>query len=192
MIVKKPIFIIPGYKHKPTDSPYRKIAKLLQSEGYSPILVRISWERATISENAEYFLQVYNSVRAEKKHILGFSFGAIIAFIAATKVEVSGLILCSLSPYFKEDLSDSLPLQMTEQYKDFLRLSCLALAKQVKARQTHMLYGAREERSLIQRVTEVFDQISSNQKYLTAIKDTEHEIGDRKYLRTIHQVVQNL
>lgn len=103
----------------------------------------------------------------------------MIAFIASTKVEVCGLILCSLSPYFKEDLPSS-------------RFHCDTVAKKTKAKQILMLYGAKEAKSLIKRATEAFDQISSAHKYLIPIRETEHNIGDKKYLNIIHQVAKVL
>ena len=51
-----------------------------------------------------------------------------------------------------------------------------------------MLYGTLEARSLIYRVKETFGEIESKNKKLISIKRTEHNIGDKKYLRTIHQV----
>src|SRR6266403_2076787 len=107
MLAKKTIFIVPGYRHGPNNKSYQALAKLLTLEGYDPIVVTIPWKKTTISQNTEYFLQEYKKIHAKKKYILGFSFGAMIAFLAATKVDVSGLILCSLSPYFQEDLPTS-------------------------------------------------------------------------------------
>src|SRR5688572_2041642 len=103
MAGNKSIFIIPGYRHVPTQKAYQAIAALLKDAGYDPILVTIPWKKRTISENTEYFLKTYKKVHT-KKYILGFSFGAMIGFLAATKMSVDGLILCSLSPFFQEDL----------------------------------------------------------------------------------------
>ncbi|MFI5265598.1 MAG: hypothetical protein ACHQT7_02540, partial [Candidatus Levyibacteriota bacterium] len=107
MIREKVIFIIPGFRQSTTSTAYKEIAKVLKSEGYHPILVKIPWKGSTISSSTEYFLKRFNKIDAKKKYILGFSYGAMIAFLAATKVKTTGLILCSMSPYFKEDLSKS-------------------------------------------------------------------------------------
>lgn len=192
MAEKKIVFIIPGYKHKPSHRAYSQLAKILKSEGYHPILITIPWEQSTISENTVYFLKEYKKIRAKKKYILGFSFGAMIAFIASTKVSACGVILCSLSPYFKEDLTKA-PTSFSSSgtrmlYKDFSQLRCSTLAKQVKAKQILLLYGTNEAKSLTKRVSQVYRHISVTQKHLIPIKDTEHDIGDRKYLYTIRQV----
>lgn len=196
MTKRKTIFIIPGYKHKPKNKAYKAIAKMLKSEGYLPVPVAIPWKQTTISQNCDYFLKKYKKINTKEKYILGFSFGAMIAFIASTKVKVSGLILCSLSPYFKEDLSkinyNRISPLMTERYQDFLRLNCATLAKQIKAKQILMLYGSKEVRSLKKRVFDAFDQIPSVNKYLFPIKNAEHDIADRRYLNKIHQIAREL
>lgn len=192
----KTVFIIPGYKHQPQNKAYKTIARMLKSEGYSPISIKIPWKQTTISQNTDYFLKKYKKINSRKKYILGFSFGAMIAFLASTKVSVSGLILCSLSPYFKEDLlkldNDWSSSLMSQRYQDFSSLRCSRLTKQTKTKEIHMLYGLNEEKLLIKRVTRVYRQISLKRKYLIPIQETEHNIGDRRYLHTIHQVAREL
>lgn len=191
----KVVFVIPGFKQKPKNRAYQKIAAILKTEGYSPILVNIPWSQTTISENTETFLKKYRKINSRKKYILGFSFGAMIAFLASTKVSSSGLILCSLAPYFKEDLLKSFRRSSQirkDQYHDFSKLHCAKLAKKVKTKQTLMLYGTREAKSLKRRVNETFDLISSQNKFLFPIRETEHNIGDRRYLNKIHQIAREL
>lgn len=196
MIRRKPVFIIPGFKQRSQNKAYKEIAKILKTEGYFPIPVSIPWRQTTISQNTEYFLKKYKKINARKKYILGFSFGAMIAFIASTKVNVSGLILCSLSPYFREDLpkvnSRWNSLITPQRYEDFSNLHCATLSKQIKAKKTLLLYGSREAKSLIKRVKCAFYQISSPQKILISVKETDHNIGDRRYLYMIHKAAKNL
>lgn len=179
MAPKKIIYIIPGFRQKPTSRAYKQIVKVLKSEGYLPIPIYIPWKKTTISEKTDYFLKQFRKRRAKSKSILGFSFGAIIGFLAATKVPVSALILCSLSPYFKEDIATS-------------DLHSATLAKRLRAKRILMLYGKRESKPLVKRVTKTFRQIKSSHKYLIPIPATEHDIGNRRYLHTIHQAAKAL
>ncbi len=196
MNTDKVMYIIPGYKHVPTNKAYIAIAKMLKNQGYRTILVKIPWKQTTISENTAYFLKQYKRIQTKKKYILGFSFGAMIAFIASTKVKTSGLILCSLSPYFKEDIAkvdtDWISSLTTQRYEDFLGLRCSILAKQIKTKQILMLYGAKETGALIKRVNKAYNQISSTHKYLFPIQGTEHNIGDKRYLYSINLATQTL
>jgi esterase/lipase len=196
MIEEKVIFIIPGFKHLPTDKPYKDIASLLRNEGYKPVLVSIPWHKKTISENVEFFLKESQKITAKKKYILGFSFGAMIAFIASTKMDTSGLILCSLSPYFSEDILKiksimNMP-KKTKRQKDYLRLQSTSLAGKIKSNQVLLLYGANEEKSLINRVTETFHTIASTNKKLVPIRETDHDIGNTHYLQAIHKIAREL
>ncbi len=191
MTAKKTIFIIPGFRHLPTNKAYKEIAKLLKTEGYDPIPVTIPWKQTTISENTEYFLKKFkrklHQDGMQKVYILGFSFGAMIAFLASTKVKVNGLILCSLSPFFKEDV---LKKVKSLRDKDFSQLHCATLAKRIMAKKILMLYGAKETKPLIKRVTTAYEQIPSDNKYLFAIQKTEHDIADKKYVYAIHQITK--
>ena len=195
MIQAKSIFIIPGYNHTPSYSAYRKITILLQNKGYSPIPVTIPWKQ-NITQNTDYFLKEFKKITGKKKYILGFSFGAMIALLASTKVSVNGLILCSLSPYFKEDLpkiskSDYARIKKL-YYNDFTKLSFQKMAKKTKAKQILMLYGAREATSLKNRVSETYNEINLKNKYLLPISRTEHNIGDYKYLNKISKIIKLL
>lgn len=169
---------------------------MLRIEGYYPILIKIPWKNSTISENTEFFLKKFNKVKSRRKYILGFSYGAMIAFLASTEVRSTGLILCSLSPYFKEDVlkikNRGTSILMQQRYQDFSRLHCKTLAKKIKTKQILMLYGTLEARSLIRRVTETFGEIESNNKKLISVKKTDHNIGDKKYLQVIHAATQSL
>lgn len=196
MTEKKTIFIIPGFRHVPTNKAYTEIVKMLKKEGYSPIVVTIPWKHSTISQNTAFFLKKYKKIQTKEKYILGFSFGAMIAFLASTKVAVDGLILCSLSPYFKEDvlkMNKDVHASLTmERYADFSTLHSGRLTKQLKAKQVLLLYGQKEAKSLINRVNETYDQIPSTHKYLMPIWETEHNIGDKRYLEKIHQIARQL
>lgn len=192
---KRPIFVIPGFRQTSKNKAYREISRLLLSEGFDPVLMDIPWKKTTISKNTEYFLNEYKKIRNRKKNILGFSYGAMIAFLASTKVDVDTLILCSLSPYFQEDIMlkrvPRSPVQ-ADRYNDFAKLNSTELAKKIKARQILMLYGSKEARSLVKRVVQTFDNIKLSKKFLLKINKTEHNIGDKRYLQTIHQVAQTL
>jgi alpha-beta hydrolase superfamily lysophospholipase len=194
MLFKKTIFIIPGYRQNPINKAYREISIILKKNGYHPILITIPWKNTTISQNADYFIRQYKKVYREKKYIMGFSFGAMIALLASTKVKASGLILCSLSPFFKEDLvlkKGIKKLSINQQlYQDLIKLQCSILAKKIKTNNVLLLYGSRETKSLINRTTQTYNQINKTNKRLIKIKNTSHDLGDKKYLNKISQITK--
>lgn len=196
MSAQKVIFVIPGFRQKSSQKAYKEISKMVRKQGYSPIVVNIPWKNRTISQNTSYFLKKYRAVPSRKKYILGFSYGAMIAFIASTKVHPQGLILCSLSPYFREDVlkihKNAVSTLMSKRYEDFENLQSETLAKKVKAKKVLMLYGAEEARSLIKRVCKTFQEIPKTEKLMFRIKKTEHNIGNRNYLKTINTAASQL
>lgn len=199
MAEKKITFIIPGFRHKPSSKAYQQIAKMLKEQGHIPVPITIPWKQSTISENTEYFIHEFKrklmlkSKMADRRktYILGFSFGAMIALIASTKLRVSGLILCSLSPYFKEDLPKTKNVKKTQlerdRYHDFMDQNFGKLAKQIKAEKILMFYGCKESKPLIKRVTKAYRKIPSLHKYLLPISHAEHQIGDKRYIQSIRQ-----
>lgn len=194
MAGKKIIFIIPGFKHQPTQKAYKEVSQLLKKEGYSPVPITITWSKSTISENTEYVLRkIWEKIAKQKSEtqknisVFGFSYGAMIALIASTKIPVKSLMLCSLSPYFKEDLKKIIN---SPRYKDFETLQCKLLTKKIKAKKVLMFYGMKETKPLIKRVTAAYKQIAVRNKYLLPIKNTEHAIGDKHYLYAIKSATQ--
>lgn len=204
MTNEKITFVIPGYKHNPQHKAYKAIAKILKTEGYFPIMTTVPWKGTTISENTEYLLEKYQesvllrnkTMRKSKTYVLGFSYGAMIAFLLSTKLRMSGLILCSLSPYFKEDMrkvsSKDLASLTQRRYDDFSQLHSATLAKRTKAKHILMLYGEKEAKPLINRVKMTYRNFSSKSKYLIAINNTEHTIGSKPYLQEIHHAAKIL
>ena len=57
----KVVYVIPGFKQKPTNKAYQQITKILKKEGYYPVLIHVSWKETTISENTKFFLKEYKN-----------------------------------------------------------------------------------------------------------------------------------
>lgn len=193
---KKTVLMIPGFRHKIGQKGYILVRKKLQQEGYKVVSVAIPWRDSTIVENTAYFLEKYHriieklDISGKDMYLLGFSYGALIAFLASTKTSIGGLILCSLSPFFKEDLPRALPknssaLQL-KRFEAFSQLHAGKLARKVKAKSVCMLYGERESASLIKRSQYAFKALVSKKKYLFTIQKTDHSISDKKYINAIH------
>lgn len=104
MQVMKKIFIIPGFKQKATDKSFVWLKRFLIAKGFSVSLVPITWERRTMTDYAVEFEGFYEKHKANDNYVLGFSYGAVIAFITANKLKPKKIYLCSLSSDFKEDV----------------------------------------------------------------------------------------
>lgn len=188
------VFIIPGFTHSPTRHEYEEVADLFRNQGFSPIMVTIPWKRTTISQNVEYFLREYKKVEAREKYFFGFSFGAIIAYIASTKTDVKGQILCSLSPYFLEDLHSIRKSWIRSIGKrrliNFNSIKNVNYAYKVKTK-TIFLYGANESKELIHRVKNTYKLLLTEKK-LIVVNDAMHDIGDKNYIQAINTAIKIL
>jgi len=111
----KTIFLIPGFKTQIADVTYRWLITYLESKNYIVYPVPITWSNKTITQNAQEFLDFFESKNVQNSYILGFSYGAIIALTTATKTAPKKLILCSLSPDFLEDAA-----AMSDWHKSYI------------------------------------------------------------------------
>ncbi|HSD98585.1 MAG TPA: hypothetical protein VLB73_02710 [Patescibacteria group bacterium] len=192
---QKIVFLIPGFRHKIGQKGYSLLRKTLVSEGFRVVPIAVPWKGSTITDNTTFFLKKYNeklaklSLLSKDVYLLGFSYGALVAFLAATKIPVRGLVLCSLSPFFKEDLPKTLPKNSSAlqiiRHKTFASLYSNKLAKKIKAKSVCMLYGEKESTVLINRSKKTFRAIASKKKYLFSIQKTDHAISDKKYINAI-------
>lgn len=186
--MERAVFIIPGYQQLPTAKAYRQIAQVFLKQGFSPTAIKIPWNEKTISQNSDDFLREFEKKKTVEKYLFGFSYGAMMALVAAAKIKVFGLILCSLSPYFREDLLK----KENPQLEEFINLRAKTLARKIKAKKVLLLYGKREDNSLKKRVIDVFGDLGTSQKYIFPIEKTEHEISAQAYLRKISQAIKVL
>lgn len=192
--MKSVVFIIPGYKHLTSQPEYQKIGDFFIQKGIDPIYVDISWERSVISENLDFSLQKFNQTKADRKYILGFSFGAVISLLASTKVKIDGQILCSLSPYFKEDLPKLKKWWVVfigkRRYADFFRLEANILASMVNT-ETVLVYGSEETKFVEHRALEVYKRIKSK-KSLVIVDGAKHDLSDPEYLASLQKVISKI
>ncbi|HEY4483725.1 MAG TPA: hypothetical protein VI752_00930 [Candidatus Paceibacterota bacterium] len=193
--MKKIAYIIPGYGESHLrQRGYNKIAKFFEMAGIDPIHVEIDWEKNNPKKFDDYnqqFLKVYKKPKGGEVYVLGFSFGATVAFLTAVKTKPKALILCSLSPYFEEDLKD-----MKLSWVKFFRANFIdsdysftKLASKIK-NTTYIMVGDREGEICLNRARDAKDKIHGSD--LIIMKGVEHKIGQKEYLDNIQKVISKL
>lgn len=100
----KKVFIIPGFKQSASSKQFFWLKRYLVKKGFDVSVVSITWERRTMADYAKEFEDFYRKNALHDNYVLGFSYGAVIAFITANKLKPKKVFLCSLSPDFKEDI----------------------------------------------------------------------------------------
>src|SRR3989338_353910 len=145
----KIVYIIPGHTEFIRYKRYKKILPLFTSKGFEVVPVEIKWKKHVMTDYVSQFLKEYKPKKGS--YIFGFSFGSMIALISAKKVRPKAIILCSLSPYFKEDIPEMKRIfgKKLDKYfskKDFEDLEKCSFRKVVKGVKckTILIVGDRE------------------------------------------------
>lgn len=191
----KIVFIIPGYSESKKNNPaYTKIAGYFKTKGIFPVIVDIDWKHKTMSDYVKQFKNIYTkNKKSAEIYFLGFSYGAMISFISSVELKPKIQILCSLSPYFKEDFP-----YIREWWKryvgqarlaDFNKISFNVLAKKVSAK-TIIMIGSKEGSEVDRRAKNANNKIKNSQ--LIIIPKAKHKIRQDEYLAEIKKVIFNL
>ncbi len=195
MIMKNKIaFIIPGFTEDSKEKKYQDIARMFQKRGIKPIIVGIDWKRKVMSDYVAQFLKEAEKCDAKEIYILGFSFGAVISFISSQKINPKTQILCSLSPYFKEDLP-----HIRARWKNFMgkkriadfecNFSAKKIAKSTKCK-TYLLAGTEEGIEVERRFKATGKEIKNCESI--KVHGSKHDISNPEYLNEISKIIKTL
>ena len=186
--MKKNLFIIPGFTHQATEKPYDWLDVHYKKQGFMIQKVPIKWSHCVMSDYVEEFKRLYDERKVETNYVLGFSFGAMIACITAAELKPDKLALCSLSPYFKEDLS-SLKSSWKEcigkrRLLDFKKYHFEKIYPKIHS-ETFVFYGEKEVKypSLKKRCEEAAASIRNTR--LVVVPDAPHDIDHPNYQKAI-------
>ncbi|EKD66517.1 MAG: hypothetical protein ACD_49C00038G0051 [uncultured bacterium (gcode 4)] len=187
----KIIYIIPGFWENTKNKRYFEIQKILNNQGFKIISVKISWKNRVMSDYVNDFLNQFNKHTSEDEiYLLWFSFWAMISFIASTKINIKAQFLCSLSPYFKEDI----PLIKEwrkkniwiKRIKDLSSISFDELVKNIKCK-TYIFYGAKEWIEIERRAKDAGKKIKDNE--LLRIEWAKHDLWQDSYINAVKEVI---
>jgi pimeloyl-ACP methyl ester carboxylesterase len=189
------VHIIPGYEQSHVKQRgYKKVGKFFAARNITPIYIDIDWHQekpATFRNYVDQFLAQYEKEKNTEVYMLGFSYGALIAFLAASKIKPKALILCSLSPYFAEDL-----VHFPEDLLGWWRTNFLdsdysfeKLAPRIKMK-TYLVVGDVEHPGSIARAKAGKKTIPESK--LSIAKGAKHNIGQKEYLETLERLIAKL
>lgn len=193
--MRKVVYILPGHKesHR-THKSYTKVASLFEKRGFEVVHVDIQWDASFPKQFAVFtkqFFQQFKKVRGARVYVLGFSYGATIAFLTAKRTHPAHLILCSLSPYFVEDQKNLEPSWLKFWKKEFVKsdYSFKELAPGVTS-QIDLIVGSEEHTSVLKRARDARKRLPNVS--LTVAKGAKHNIGQKEYLATIEKLIDRL
>lgn len=189
--MKHILYIIPGWDELTSQREYQELKSHFTSKGFIVIEISITWKRRVMSQYVEEFLSQCSHSSEDRISVLGFSFGAIIAFISSQHISYTHMYLCSLSPFFKEDLN-IIPKswKTTLGKKRIENFKTISLNEIIKHLYTPLniclFYGEKELPLLIRRVKDAHKKIKHSQ--LISIPNCKHELSHKNYLEKIKSI----
>lgn len=147
-----------------------------------------------MSDYIAEFLKQYEATRGKPAvYLWGFSWGAMIALITASKIKPAMLILCSLSPWFKEDLP-YIPQRWRKRIgkkrlQEFKQLSFRQVAKKVRC-PTILVAGSKEKKELLRRVYDAHKRLKHSKLFI--VQSAKHNIAQKEYLATLEKIIAKL
>jgi pimeloyl-ACP methyl ester carboxylesterase len=193
----KTAFLISGYKMNRTaaNPKFDVLSKAIASKGYKVVPVPFFWNYTTVAQYVEKFIPFYAVHKSEHNVIIGNSYGAMVAFLAAPRLKPDKVLLCSLSPYFKED-QDKTTLKYRlkrfgERREEAMKsISAKQTAQELNQTNTKiiMFYGEQEKAiypELIQRVKSTAKDLDNAK--LIEIAGAPHSFSDPEYIRAISE-----
>ncbi|HVA83056.1 MAG TPA: alpha/beta hydrolase [Candidatus Aquilonibacter sp.] len=187
-------YIIPGYTSN-SDRTYSKISKLFERRGLRAKVVKIKWQNRVMTDYVKELVDKVRQDNPKRIYLLGHSFGAMIAFIAASgQMNPYQLILCSLSPYFSEDLHIKRVRKWRKglgkrRWSDLEMIRFNELAGQCKCKVT-LIVGSKEWKVMINRTVEAKKRIRGSK--VTIIKGAEHDIAGKAYFDAVKKCISKL
>ena len=135
-------YIILGWGDRKTDKNYQELFKRVPNLVWLPTVTRnpkLAFGKKSLNETTDELSFVVDTPVIDT--LVGFSAGAIIAYMLSKKIKVNKLILCSLSPILGDKIipKKSLKLFTKEQIKE------LKVVKWPTLKDALILYGDKEK-----------------------------------------------
>lgn len=195
----KTAFLINGFRLNRTTahSDYALLRSMLQSKGYEIARVDLTWNYRTVSRFAADFAKIYEAQKTEHNIVIGNSFGAMTAFVSASKLKPDKLMICSLSGFFKEDLHKYDKSYLLSRFgkrrlNDLRTLSADDIAEKISQNEieTIFLYGEKEKSlhpHLMERVRDSVNNVKSSR--LLEIPRAGHRMYEPDYVEGIKRAI---
>lgn len=198
--MKKVLYIVPGFtENVDSRKGYKAIEKIFKSRGFLVRQVPIRWKYGTMftySKELEAYVGKYHK-NNEQVYLLGFSFGAMASLLVAKNVKAKAIILCSLSPFFKQDLK-LIPKEWhtregkvldRRRLESFRKIDFNRVVKDFRIK-TFILYGSKEHKLCVRRAKETHKKIKQSE--LIPVKNAPHDIDHKNYLTAIKKLSKSL
>jgi hypothetical protein len=193
----KVVYIIPGFTEYTKQPEYKKIGRFFKAKSFKVVYADITWNYRVMSDYVKEFTTKYKFNPNDDNYFLGFSFGAVISFVASAKLKPKMQILCSLSGVFKEDMEKASPefTKLAYKYcrkrrmKDLEKFSFNKTYPAVKSKSI-ILLGDSEHKEMFRRCKDANKKLKGSK--LIIVPNNDHNIRKKEYLDAIEEVVSKI
>ena len=113
--MKKTLLLIPGFGENTKEFPYSELISSAEKIGFNKIIeINPLWNYRTATDWYAEILEKLKDIDSENTVAVGFSLGAYVLLQLSEKKKFYKSIICSISPYFKEQI-----LKMPKEAKVF-------------------------------------------------------------------------
>ncbi len=189
----KTVLLIPGFQESLKSHNYAATIKAIEGKGYKVTFVQIEWKYSTIDNWVDELEIVYRRHKPKDTILAGFSYGAMTAFVTASKQTPAELWLFSLSPYFAEDIPFLKPAWLRnigrKRVENFKHLSFNVLAEKITCK-TLLFIGEKEALKYpnIKRRVSAAEKALKNSKVIQ-VPNCGHDATSPKYVEAIQRTV---
>lgn len=181
--------MIPGSGEGLKDRDYGAVLKMYRSLGYDPEFVPIDWNYKIFDDYVEQIKNLIPRSDLEKSLLSGFSWGAMLALIVSAQyANPRKLVLCSLSPYFAENLPHTkeswLKWAGKRRVKNLANYSIRELAPSIQS-PTVLFIGDAERKKYGDKIDMEANKLIKNSKYIVIGGGVSHDVADPKYIAAI-------
>jgi esterase/lipase len=195
--MQKVVYIIPGFQENSDAEIYKKISKSFIRLGIKPIFIHINWKAKNrlMRDYLKQFIDIYKKINIEDNtvYLFGFSTGAWIAFMASLEIEPKKVFLCSLSPYFKEDMKLWTKAWINgigyNRFNDFKNHKFNSLVKRFKSKAIIFVGKNEDPKGVMIRRSNIAHESIKNSK-LVIIPNAEHNIRQKEYLKAVKKYIK--
>ena len=186
---KKTIYIIPGYGESTRTKNYQEIIKFAKSNKYEVSPINIVWN--TDKTMVDYIKEVEKQLSKDNQNdiLLGFSFGAYIAYIISKKKIFGNYIFCTISPYFKENLKD-----IPQESKDYFGKKFIEKLKKYSIHggnknNAYFLVGEKDWDLAIKTNRKAENKWLGKSEFII-VKKAGHELGHTNYIKKVIGIIK--
>ncbi len=101
--MKPTLLIIPGFGETTDEAPYKELSSKFK-EDYLIVPHTPRWNNYTATTWLENLSEFIKTIDVSKTTVVSFSMGAYITLLVSETYNFKKVILCSLAPFFKEQL----------------------------------------------------------------------------------------